>query len=337
MTFFSTPVRRTRQVVAACLMLLLAACQNGAERGGADASTLRVGDQGKVIELPLRLSGQDKTGPYKIEFANFADGPHMNAAFIADAVDVGFMGDTPLLLARAARIDLVVLASRRVDPNTTVRIVARPGTGIRTLADVRGKRVAVTKGTALQGLLLLALDSVNLRQKDVTIVDVPNVSLASTLQSGSADATILAGPQLAGYLLDHADAVQLDAPAPMYNAIVAPRKVLADPVKAALIRDFVARLTKSGLWIDGNRAAWRQAYYFDLLHQPPRIADYIEKHSDTSSTWKPVDDDFAKVLRRQEELLTEVGALPDDSDLAGPLFDPAIRTTFNQLIVEASS
>jgi sulfonate transport system substrate-binding protein len=149
--------------------------------GGGNAVTLRVGDQNKQLEEPLDLSGQSKGTSYGLQWSNFLDGPHMDAAFAAGKIDVGFLGDSPALLATASGANAVVVGALKFQPNSAYALVAKPGSGITTLADLRGKKVAFTQATALQGYALQALGTVGLTQKDITVVNVPGASLGTTL------------------------------------------------------------------------------------------------------------------------------------------------------------
>ncbi|WP_241835031.1 ABC transporter substrate-binding protein [Pseudofrankia asymbiotica] len=178
--------------VAALLAVGVAACGGGEsspDSSSGDRTTLRIGDQGKTLELQLTLSGQNKGTPYGLGFNTFADGPHMNAAFSANRLDVGFMGDTPTLFANASSADVTAVAIAK-SPTNTQTIYARKDSGIQAPADLRGKKIAVTVGTSLHGYLLQQLDAAGLTEKDVTLVNVPVASLVSTFSSGQVDAVV---------------------------------------------------------------------------------------------------------------------------------------------------
>lgn len=166
-----------RALLAAALILVaggVTACatSNAATQFGNGSVTLRIGDQQQYVEEPLKLSGELSNLPYHVTFDEFGSGPLVNQAFGANAIDVGFMGDTPAMFARAGNLPLTVVAVSATDgPGTT--LLARPGSGIHSLADLRGKRIASTRDTAPDGFLLRVLDSQGLTARDVTFVDVP--------------------------------------------------------------------------------------------------------------------------------------------------------------------
>lgn len=118
------------------------------------------------------------------------------------------MGDTPALLSYASGLDTVVVAAR-VTEGSGASIVAGEDSGITTLADLKGKRIAYTTGTNTHGLVLRAVDSAGLGEDDVEQVDVPLTDLANVLGSGEADAAVVYEVFRQGYFAQHPDAVTL--------------------------------------------------------------------------------------------------------------------------------
>ncbi|WP_066515690.1 PhnD/SsuA/transferrin family substrate-binding protein [Sphingobium cloacae] len=312
--------------------LMLAACRAGVGDGG--SSTLRIGDQSKSLQLPFELAGEVEGPPLPFQWMTFTDGPNMNAAFLSDALDVGTMGDTPALFASAAGADVVIIAAGSTAPNSYLQIIARPDTGIRTLADLKGKRIAFTKSTALHGYLLLALEHAGLSQADITPIDVPLVALMRALQSEAADAAVLGGPMIPGYLAQQPDAVVLDAPDGGYNVILAARRSLAHPTIRSALVDFVARGARAGEWLKAHPDIWREEYFRGVQHQDEAGAQALLKRVGIRPYFKTVTAELRTHLERQAKLLSGAGALPP-GPIAADLFDGGINREFNQAIEEA--
>src|SRR5882724_6302909 len=74
-------------------------------------TTLRVADQLQLLETVLSTASNDAAFPYKVDYSNFVGGPPMLQAFHAGAVDIGFVADTPLIFAQAAKQDIVAVAA----------------------------------------------------------------------------------------------------------------------------------------------------------------------------------------------------------------------------------
>lgn len=324
-----------RRTFSASLILAL----GGLAAGCADQSnrnTLRIGDQGRILQLPLELSGEVGNPPRPFEFTTFTDGPNMNAAFLAGALDVGMMGDTPAIFASAAGADVVAIAAGKTPPNSYLQIVARPGSGIASLRDLRGKKIAFTRSTALHGYLLLALDRVGLSQSDITPIDIPLVSLAGALESKDADAALLGGPLMTSYIDHNPGAVLIEAPDPGYSLILASRRSIADGKIREALLDFSRRSARAGVWITANPDIWRKRYYEEVLHQDAATAKaLIERQGKHRLFFAPAHDDAREHLRRQATVLAKAGLLPDPAATIARLFDPAINQQFNQAIEEA--
>jgi sulfonate transport system substrate-binding protein len=82
-------------------------------------------------------------------------------------------------------------------------LVTRPNTGIRVIADLKGKRVAVTRGTDPFIFLLRALDSVGLTEKDIELVPLQHPDGQLALERGNVDAWSGLDPLMATSELEH--------------------------------------------------------------------------------------------------------------------------------------
>jgi sulfonate transport system substrate-binding protein len=334
MAFYTSGWRSSAICLGMAVALLLGAC--GPQQ--AEKPALRIGDQSKILQLPLDLSGEAAKLPFDAQWATFTDGPHMNAAFLADAIDIGEIGDTPALLAGAARADVVIIGAARVRPDGFSRLFARPGTGIKTLADLKGMRIAYTKGTAGHGSLLLALDSVGLKSRDVVLVDVPGVSTARTLQAGSVDAAMVGGALALTYPAANPGTVAIKMPFPFFATIAVSRKALADPGKKALVREYIAATARAMIWLDRNGDRWGKDFYGKYQHQDPAVTKLLVKRTGTDiARFRPVDPELVAQLRSQSRLLAEAGVIPRTPDPVEALLDPAVAAEFKAVFEGAAS
>lgn len=337
--------RRLAGAVLALGLVAAAACGDDGDRPAAGATTaadgevppgtvLRVGDQGQGLQLPLELTGQLDEVPYEIELAQFGSGPLLNEALAAGAVDVGIMGDTPALLAYASGLETVVVGVRESDgPGAT--LIAAPGSGIESLEDLEGHRVAYTTGTNQHGFVLRALDSVGLTEDDIEQVDVPLTDVTAVLASGEADAAVVHDLFRPAYLAEHPDAVELVTVqdlAANYVFLVADRAAAEDPAKALAIEDLIRRLDTAADEIAEDPEAWVQAYYVERLHQTPEIGRAAHE-ANGDSAWVPIDDAVREHQQTQADLFHEAGFFPEPIDL-GPQFDPAITERFSRVVAE---
>ncbi|MBM4795831.1 ABC transporter substrate-binding protein [Streptomyces sioyaensis] len=191
------------------LMSSLSGCGSTADASDDKTVTVTVGYQSKTIntvtagtllrslgsfERALRAQGRRDGRTYKVRWQDYATGAPITAQMVAGKVDIGSMGDFPLLINAArgtqlhapTRLVSVTGYNLRGALNT---IVTRPGSPLRSLADLRGKNVSSSVGSASDGTLVRALQRAGIdpEQGIHKLNQQPAVG-ASALRSGSADA-----------------------------------------------------------------------------------------------------------------------------------------------------
>src|SRR5436190_7978163 len=111
----------------------------------AETVTLRVGDHKGGNRSLLEISGYAKDLPYKIEWSEFPAAAPILEAINAGALDVGYTGDLAFLSVYAAGAPIKAIGGTRSDARTQA-ILVRKDSPIKTSADLRGKRLAGTRG-----------------------------------------------------------------------------------------------------------------------------------------------------------------------------------------------
>ncbi|QGV77126.1 ABC transporter substrate-binding protein [Streptomyces ficellus] len=189
---------------------LVTGCGGDANAGDDDGTvTVTVGYQSKTIntvtagtllrelgyfEQELKARGAEDGTTYRVRWQDYATGAPITAQMTADKIDIGSMGDFPLLinaargeqLDRPTRLVSVTGYNPRGGLNT---IVTAPGSKLRTLNDLRGKKVSTSVGSAADGTLVRALERAGIDpEKDVRKLNQQPSVGASALRSGSADA-----------------------------------------------------------------------------------------------------------------------------------------------------
>ncbi|MGW3097145.1 ABC transporter substrate-binding protein [Streptomyces sp. NPDC001102] len=210
--------------VAAAVVVLLApltACGGTAAAGGAGSTvTVTVGYQSKTIntvtagtllrslgyfEKQLNSAGDGRT--YKVDWQDYATGAPITAQMTAGKIDIGSMGDFPLLinaargkqLNRPTRLVSVTGYNLRGGLNT---IVTSPGSKLTTLEDLKGRKVSTSIGSAADGTLVRALQRAGIDpDKGVEKFNQQPALGASALSAGSVDALsqFVAWPGLLAY------------------------------------------------------------------------------------------------------------------------------------------
>ncbi|MHC1791494.1 ABC transporter substrate-binding protein [Solidesulfovibrio sp.] len=128
-----------------------------------------------------------------VQTQQFNNGPACAEALFTGAADVAGMGDTAAIILIAKRPDVVVLASHATGERRH-RVMVKADASMTSLADLRGKRIGVKKGTSTYGGLLAALARDGVAPDAVTIVDLPPPTLLEALAAGSIDAFAASEP-----------------------------------------------------------------------------------------------------------------------------------------------
>ena len=132
------------------------------------------------------IADEFKGTPTKLEFTYFTGtGPAINEALSNGQLDFASYGAVPTIIGKANGLDTVILASYG---GTTIFGAARPDLDIKSVADLKGKRIAIQKATIIHWGLVSALKAAGLSEKDVTIVDLKNADQLAAIAAKCVDA-----------------------------------------------------------------------------------------------------------------------------------------------------
>ena len=114
-------------------------------------------------------------------------GPVINEAFANGQVDFAYLGDLAAIIGKANGVDTRLLAATGRGIKHYLGVA--PGSGIKTLQDLKGKRVAIFRGTASQLSFDAALASQGLSEKDLKIINLDFNASVAALAARQIDAT----------------------------------------------------------------------------------------------------------------------------------------------------
>lgn len=163
-------------------------------------NTFRVGYQPYGNLLLLKVSGllEEKLKPlgWSVEWRQFVSGPPLLEALGAGALDFGSAGETPPIFAQAAGAPIVYLGAEAPSPAGEA-IIVLDKSPIRTLADLKGKKVGFNKGSNVHYLYVRALEKAGLSPSEVTPVYLSPPDGRAAFERGSIDAWVIWDPYLA--------------------------------------------------------------------------------------------------------------------------------------------
>ena len=114
-------------------------------------------------------------------------GPVINEALANGQVDFAYLGDLAAIIGKANGLDTRLLSATARDIKHYLGVV--PGSGIKTLADLKGKRVGIFRGTASQLSLDAALASQGLSERDLQVINLDFNAATAALAAKQIDAT----------------------------------------------------------------------------------------------------------------------------------------------------
>jgi sulfonate transport system substrate-binding protein len=186
------------------LSLLVAACSPTAppptavSPGGSSAKVLRVGYQKSATVLNVLKSQRSLEKRFQpdgvaVEWSKFAAGPQMLEALNVGSIDFAYTGETPPITAQAAGTPLVYIAHEFANPGAEA-ILVQKDSPIKTLAELKGKKVALNKGSNVHYLLVRALESAGLQYTDIEPVFLPPGDARPAFEQGKVDAWVIWDP-----------------------------------------------------------------------------------------------------------------------------------------------
>jgi sulfonate transport system substrate-binding protein len=146
--------------------------------------------QRHTIEDTFKPSGID------VQWIDFQFGPPILEAINVGSIDFGYVGDTPPIFAQAANARIRYTAAVKQD-GTTQAIIVRADSPIKTLADLKGKRVAFGKGSSAHNLLVAGLEKAGLSWSDIVPTPLAPSDATAAFAKGSIDAWSIWDPYLA--------------------------------------------------------------------------------------------------------------------------------------------
>jgi len=161
--------------------------------------TLRIGHQkGWLSILKARGALEKRLAPLgvNVTWTEFNAGPVQLEALNVGAIDFGDVGEAPPIFAQAAGAPLVYAGATVPSPRLEAIIVPK-GSPIKTIADLKGKRVAYNKGSNVQYFLVKLLEKNGLKYSDVQSVFLPPPDARAAFEKGAVDAWIIWDPFLA--------------------------------------------------------------------------------------------------------------------------------------------
>lgn len=176
------------------------AANNTSSSGQAASKLIRIGRQKygtlSIVEAKGALEKRFATTGTKVQWIEFPAGPQLLEALNTGSIDLGHTGETPPIFAQAAGAPLIYIAHEPPNPKGEAILVPKDSP-VRSVADLKGKKVAFNKGSNVHYLLVEALAAAGLKYSDIKPVYLPPADARAAFQQGSIDAWVIWDPFLA--------------------------------------------------------------------------------------------------------------------------------------------
>ena len=143
--------------------------------------------------LPARLASAGVTG---IDWAQFGSGPPMLEAMRAGAIDIGAVGDTPPIFAQAAGSPIIYAAAQSLT-GAGEGLVVKADSSFHAVGDLKGRRIAFTKGSSAHLFVVKALTAAGLTLGDITPVYLSPADASAAFINGAVDGWAIWDPYFA--------------------------------------------------------------------------------------------------------------------------------------------
>lgn len=300
-----------RTLLSTTLALAAAAPLAGRPAGAEEApKALRIGYQknGILLVAKTRRSLEQHFAPQGIavEWVEFAFGPPLLEALNAGSIDFGATGDTPPIFAQAAQADLVYAAAQPAAGKGQGLVVPKASSA-RTVADLKGLRVGVGKGSSAHNFLVAALQKAGLGWQDITPVYLAPADARAAFAGGSLDAWAIWDPYFAiAEQEEGARVLATSADVEPQNSYFLASKGFATEHPATL-RSLVGALGEVGAWAEQHHAEVAK-----LFADETGISLAAEQRSVDRATFLigPVTEEIAAQQQKIADRFATLGLIP---------------------------
>ncbi len=307
------PIRSIRSTLTwsfILLTILAAISTSGRTRAAANPTEIHIGYQAGGVWSLLKVNGtlEKAFGPeVKVSWSLFLSGPPLLEAMNAGSIDIGATGDTPPIFAQAAGTPLVYVA--QLSGSGAGEAILVPGDSpLKTVADLKGKKVAFTKTSAAHLMLVRALQKFGLQYADITPVFLAPPDARAAFQGGSIDAWVIWDPFRASAIKD------LNARALIEGQDVSPSKSFVEASKTFVdaypdaVKTIVQELQTATVWERANKDQYAQIVGKETGLDPAIILSTLQADI-PDYLW--IDDDAVAYQQRVADIFFNLALIPD--------------------------
>lgn len=235
---------------------------------------LRVGHQkGFLSLLKGRGTLEQRLAPLgvKLSWTEFTAGPVQLEALNVGSIDFGDVGEAPPIFAQAAGAPLAYVAATVPRPAAEAVLLPKDSP-IKSVAELKGKRVAYNKGSNVHYFLVKLLEKHGLKYEDVQSVFLPPADARAAFERGAIDAWVIWDPFLAAAEVGLGGRLLADATGVVNNRAYYFSTLDYASKNADVVRVVIEEINKLDQWGSANRHALA-AEFAPLWGLPKPVVD----------------------------------------------------------------
>ncbi|MDF2659609.1 MAG: sulfonate transporter substrate-binding protein [Paenibacillus sp.] len=290
------------------------ASASGAPRG--EKVTINIGVQGKTGIFPYAREKKHFEKAFaevgvEVKWNEFASGPPHFEALAAGRLDFGATGGTPLISGQVGGVDFRAIAVTS-DGKKGNSIIVPKNSPINQLSDLKGKKIAVAKGSSAYNFLYMAVDKAGLKGGDIKEIQLQPDEARPAFDTGAVDAWSIWEPyattavfQTGARVLATGERLNINAP----SFLVARTKFTKDHP------DLTVQFLQAYEEIRSYYASHLEEVADDLVKSQKLERDIIiQVLKNSEPITSPVTPEFAKAHQEQADFLYAVGAISKKLD-----------------------
>ena len=292
--------------------------------------TLRLGDQkGTGLQALLESAGELQSVPYKIEWSQYTAGPPMLEAINSGSVDFGGVGNSPPVFAAAAKSNIQIVSAYQAGTAGQAILVPKDS-ALHAPEDLKGKKIAVTKGSSAHHHLLTVLNKHGVAFNDIETQYLQPADALAALSTGRVDAWAIWDPYTAQGQAQSGARILVDGNGYINgdSFYVAGSEALESKARTAAIRELLTRIQRAHRWADGHPEQWAQTWG-QLTDLPIEVALVAAKRDPYVD--HPLDSPTIDAEQQVADAFSDAKLIPKKVDIRD-----FVDTRFNDLFPTAS-
>lgn len=261
---------------------------------------------------------------YSVKWLEFGGGPQQFEALNTGNLDITFAGESPSIFAQAAGMQIVNIATTNPNPQSVAFLVPN-NSPMKSIADLKGKKVALQKASAVQYTLVKGLAQAGLKLSDIQPVYLAPADANVAFSQQQVDAWVTWEPFITwteekgtGRILKDGEGLK-----DIGNFYTTSRKFAEEHPE--FIKLFLEEVQKAEAWTRDNPREFAQLMASELGTDAKAMEKVISKYKPGIV---PISD---RVIAKQQEIANmyyEIGMLPKQIDVKQAFLTPQEYAAF---------